>query len=105
MANYKVCKSTRRIARVEVFPEGASKPLYVEVSEVKFYETGEYCETKSERVATFALSDYEQMYRILKCFGLEWRDTLGLSDALEILSCDYEERKADMSKMFTVMEV
>lgn len=105
MASYKVCLSTHRIAAVSVFPSGATHSMHVEVSDVRFHDTTEYCDTRTERIASFEISDYEQLYRLLKCFGLEWREAMNLSDALEVMACDYEKRKREIDKLNTLLEV
>lgn len=93
MAKVKVCVSTRRIALVDNFPSGAVHPFNVSVLDVRFHDEDDECYARSESLGHFFVDGSDQLISLLKCFGLEWRDTLGFDDALEVLSSDYESRK------------
>ena len=79
--------------------------MNVTIFDVRFNDTEKECYARSESLGHFFVEDAEQLANVLKCFGLEWRDTFGFDDALEVLSTDYEKRKKNLETLFTVQEV
>ena len=96
MANVKYCKSTHRIAEVELFPNGAKHPIAVSVLDVCFHDNGDECYCSTDKVGHLYCQDFDLMVGVLKCFGLEWREAENYEDALEMLCQDYENRKAQL---------
>ena len=105
MAKCKVCLSTRRIAFVDCFPSGALHHLNLTIFDVRFNDSHDDCYARSESLGHFYLEDAEQLSNVLKCFGLDWCDSFGYDDALEMLATDYEKRKSNLEALFTVQEV
>lgn len=105
MAKYKVCKSTRRIAIIDLFPLGAVHPIDVSIIQIRYYDSDDECYARGDSLGHFYVESIDQMLSLLKCFGLDWCDSLGYDDALEVLNNDYEERKRALDRLSSFQEV
>lgn len=90
--DYKVCRSTRRIAMLDAFPYGADYPYHAEVFEVRFRDNGIEMTPEPKCIAKAYCGFPCEIESILKSFGLEWSDAASFIDALGVLVDDYEER-------------
>ena len=93
--------STRRIAHVELFPDGALHPIKVSFFSVVFKENEDtFVYGSADSIGHVWVDTPEQASRIMKCFGLEWLNVCCFDEAIDQLSDDYLSRKAEMQATF-----
>jgi len=89
---YRVCRSNRKIASIDIAPDSDMSAVRVELFRVRFWDMGDQTEYEFQKIADVYLDSIHQVEEVLYCFGVSWQCMESFEDVVDVLTSDYYER-------------
>ena len=89
---YRVCRSNRKIASIDIAPDFDRGAAHVELYRVRFWDMGNQTDYEFQKIADVYPDSIYQLEDVVHCFGVSWECMKSFEDAIDVLTSDYYER-------------